>query len=301
MAAMYNIESFLESIGGEEDEWNSAAPRPINNFYRWNREVFVSLKRQLKRLFKEVYNAQDFTYREESLGAQERREVGRVREDTNVSTTIPDNLPPGFANRIISSSVVCPEPDQEPTVPDPPVDYTDEIEEYAKDAGPAPEPEGVEGGKATGIGKDLSDPDYREAAAKEVASTSELAAWVDSVVTSYATDEDFQELLADLSNAFLGGFGLPKNFNLDDLIAGAGGAWDRTLFESLDKDIDSTLAENYSRVTSLVGEMTGKEIDDFISANFHTPAEQTAARNAIDTLLTDDISVPSDFITTFFS
>jgi hypothetical protein len=252
-------------------------------------------------LFKEVYNAQDITHREENLGAAERREVGRVREETDVNTTIPDNLPPGFANRIISSTIICPEPAEEPSTPSPPVDYTDEIEEHARDAGPAPEPPGVEEGKATGIGEDLADADYREAAARDLASTSELATWVADVVTSYAADEDFQELLADLNNAFLGGFGLPKNFNLDDLIAGAGGAWDRTLFDSLAKDIDSTLAENYSRVTALVGEMSSEEIDDFVSANFHTADAQTAARDAIDTLRSDGISLPVDFMTTFFS
>ena len=300
LMSIYNIESFLDCIGGEEDEWNTEAPRPINNFYRWNQEAFVRLRRQLKLMFKEVYNAQDFTYREEGLGAAEQREVTRIREETDVNTTIPDDLPPGFANRVISSSVVCPEPEEEPATPEPPTDSTEDSDDDDSDPG-APELPGIEGGLPTKPGSELLDKDFREAAARKLASTSELATWVDSVVTSYATDEDFQELLADLNNAFLGGFGLPKNFNLDDLIAGAGGAWDRTLFESLGKDIDSTLAENYSRVTSLVGEMTGKEIDDFISANFHTPAEQTAARSAIDTLLTDDISVPSDFITTFFS
>ncbi len=114
LMSIYNIESFLDSIG-IEDDWNIDAPRPINNFYRWNQAAFVRLRRQLKLMFKEIYNAQDFTYREENLGASEQREVARIREETDVDTTIPESLPPGFANRIISSSVVCPDPEEEPS------------------------------------------------------------------------------------------------------------------------------------------------------------------------------------------
>ena len=47
--------------------------------------------------------------------------------------------------------------------------------------------------------------------------------------------------------------------------------------------------------------MSSEEIDDFVSANFHTADAQTAARDAIDTLRSDGISLPVDFVTTFFS
>ena len=88
---------------------------------------------------------------------------------------------------------------------------------------------------------------------------------------------------------------------LDDLVAGAGGAWDNDLFESLSLGIDATLAENYARVSSVASELTDSEIDDFINENFHSIPDQVAARGAIDALRTDGISLPADFMTTFFS
>jgi len=307
LMSVYNIESFLDCIGGEEDEWNTEAPRPINNFYRWNQESFVRLRRQLKLMFKEIYNAQDFTYREEDLGAAEQREVTRIREETDVNTTIPDDLPPGFANRIISSSVVCPESEEEPTTPEPPTDSTEDSEDpdddFIEEVGEAPELPGIDRGLPTEPGSELLDKDFREAAARELASSSDLVEWAENVIFGLdgPADEDFQQLLADLNGALLGGAGLPKNVRLDDLVAGAGGAWDRALFESLGLGIDATLAENYARVSSVVGELTDAEIDDFINENFHSIPDQVAARDAIEALRTDGISLPADFMTTFFS
>lgn len=299
MAAIYNIEAFLDSIGGNEDEWFSG-PRPINNYYSWNQQSFIRLRKQLKKLFQEVYNAQDFTYREDRLGAAEARDVAETRAETDIDATTAGDLPPGFSNRIISSNIICPEPEDEPSDRRPPVDYSDEIREYAEEAGDAPELEGIEEGLAEGPASDLVEDSYREAPARSEAASAELISWA-AEVGGYAADEDFQQLLADVNGALMGGAGLPKNINLDDLVAGAGGAWDRSLFEGLATGLDATLAEGFARVSSVAGAMTGEEVFDFVNANFHSITEQMAATELLTGLQSADISLPSDFMTTFFS
>ena len=103
---------------------------PPNSYYRWNRKFFPQLRRKLKRLFLELYNSNDFTYRPES-----RLQPGiNNATDTSRSTT-PENptgqLGPSLANNvIIQEGGLCGEPiegavfeepvDETPTTPDAP-------------------------------------------------------------------------------------------------------------------------------------------------------------------------------------
>ena len=132
------------------------------------------------------------------------------------------------------------------------------------------------------------------------AATADLASWA-AEVGVYAADEYTQQLLADVNGALVGGAGLPKNVNLDDLAAGAGGAWDMSLFEGLGLSLDPGLAENFARVSSVAGAMDGTEIFDFVNANFHSITEQMAVTEMLTGLQSVDFSLPGDFMTTFFS
>tara|TARA_R100000234_G_scaffold98268_1_gene66766 strand:- start:8993 stop:9907 length:915 start_codon:yes stop_codon:yes gene_type:complete len=109
--AIYNMEGFLESIG-VDDYWKFSVPRPPNNYGNWNKRAFVGLRRQLKKMFKEVYNSQDFMYRDEPLGASEARQVENVRNETNVDQSLGGNLAPGLTDRIIFGPIACPDDEE---------------------------------------------------------------------------------------------------------------------------------------------------------------------------------------------
>lgn len=109
--AIYNMEGFLDSIG-VDDDWNYATPKPLNNYLNWNKKAFVGLRRQLKKMFKEVYNSQDFMYRDEPLGASEARQVENVRTESNVDQSLGGNLAPGLTERIVFGPIACPEDEE---------------------------------------------------------------------------------------------------------------------------------------------------------------------------------------------
>ena len=59
-------------------------PPPPNNYYFWSRRAFPLLRRKLKKLFRELYNSNDFTYRAEPRDRRAREEVSRTRRETSV-------------------------------------------------------------------------------------------------------------------------------------------------------------------------------------------------------------------------
>ena len=101
----------MDSIG-VDDDWNYATPKPLNNYLNWNKKAFVGLRRQLKKMFKEVYNSQDFMYRDEPLGASEARQVENVRTESNVDQSLGGNLAPGLTERIVFGPIACPEDEE---------------------------------------------------------------------------------------------------------------------------------------------------------------------------------------------
>ena len=148
LTTIYTAEALLTTIG-KGDNWgvtrtpdglawvpvgSPLPPLPLrpppNSYYRWNRKFFPQLRRKLKRLFLELYNSNDFTYRPES-----RLQPGiNNATDTSRSTT-PENptgqLGPSLANNvIIQEGGLCGEPvegavfeepvDETPTTPDAP-------------------------------------------------------------------------------------------------------------------------------------------------------------------------------------
>ena len=80
LLGIYNVEGFLPSFG-TEDTWDltPARPRP---FQRWNEKIFPVLKRKLKRMFKDIYNSNDISYRPEPLGSSARQEANKLRLPT---------------------------------------------------------------------------------------------------------------------------------------------------------------------------------------------------------------------------
>ena len=91
---------------------NFTAPKPLNNYRNWNKKAFVGLRRQLKKMFKGVYNSQDFMYREEPLGASEARQVENVRTESNVDQSLAGDLAPGLTERIVFGPIACPEDEE---------------------------------------------------------------------------------------------------------------------------------------------------------------------------------------------
>ena len=119
---IFAAEAFLPSIGGISDTWLLApptpavpphfpagtgfpprlapAPAPPNNYYMWSRRAFPLLRRKLKKLFRELYNSNDFTYRSEPRNRRAREEVNRTREETSVGFPT-SGLSPELANNVI--------------------------------------------------------------------------------------------------------------------------------------------------------------------------------------------------------
>ena len=115
LLSVYNVEAFLRSMGHSEDEW--AVPPPVlplpfdflgipvpaigpPGFRNWNQKVFPVLRRQLKKTFVELYNSDNFAYREEALGTYARREVNDIREESDLDT-LETGLSPSLRGRII--------------------------------------------------------------------------------------------------------------------------------------------------------------------------------------------------------
>ena len=153
LTTIYTAEALLATIG-KDDNWSVfrapdglrwipvGSPPPLppllpprpppNSYYRWNRKFFPQLRRKLKRLFLELYNSNDFTYRPES-----RLQPGIDNATDTSRSTTPENptgqLGPSLANNvIIQEGGLCGEPiegavfeepvDETPTTPDvPPV------------------------------------------------------------------------------------------------------------------------------------------------------------------------------------
>ena len=68
--------------------------------------MFPVLRRKLKRAFREVYNSNDFTFEDEPIGQQARKQVNDIREDTNVESW-GENLAPEVSERVFTESAAC--------------------------------------------------------------------------------------------------------------------------------------------------------------------------------------------------
>ncbi len=112
---MFNIESFLDSVG-REDGWifpNIQMPIPEEvpiarlpaTYLSWNRKVFPVLKRRLKKVFNLLYRANDFSY--DPLDGSEQDEQVRNLSDSTNADSWSDRLTPETRARVILEDPTC--------------------------------------------------------------------------------------------------------------------------------------------------------------------------------------------------
>jgi uncharacterized membrane protein YgcG len=128
MLTIYSSEAFLSSVG-KEDSWilrkralpSAPLPRvylqppgapgpllpPPNNYYRWSKKFFPQLRRKLKRLFRDLYNSNDFTFQAERRNARSREDVDRIRRDSTVADTTAGLSPDVLNNIIVIEGGLC--------------------------------------------------------------------------------------------------------------------------------------------------------------------------------------------------
>jgi hypothetical protein len=114
---MFNIESFLESVG-RDDEWNfpnvqipipeafpiPRLPGPMT-YLSWNKKAFPQMKRRLKKLFNLLYRANDFSYNPSNRSANN-EEVTELSEGTSADSWS-ERLTPETRSRIIIEDPTC--------------------------------------------------------------------------------------------------------------------------------------------------------------------------------------------------
>ena len=123
LMTIYQAEAFLSSVGKAGDDWylnyDPVLPPRVgigvpptrvggapNNYYRRNRKVFPVLCRKLKRVFKEIYNSDDFSYEPERFGQESRDQVNDIRNDTAVDSWS-RGLSPELRDRLIEDTRGC--------------------------------------------------------------------------------------------------------------------------------------------------------------------------------------------------
>jgi hypothetical protein len=313
LVGVYNSEAFLSSIGDPEyDAWNPLVslsllstgagvgpPPPVPpppGFPLWNRRMFPKLKRDLKKMFNELYNSNDFLYEEESRGRRGRERANRERRATDINDWL-SGLSPNVRDLIIEDDPMREDCRLGGISDDPGTttgtssgedgytwvttfeDTSDEVEHDDTDDGTAD-------GSA---GSELSDDDVSGAPAASEAEAAERIALVERM-GEYANDAFAQELL----NEILGGFASGASWAADggknwENPAGAGGAWDLDSFSTeaftgLEiSALEVDLAADIAAAAGGVADMTNKEFNDFIFSNF-APGDQAAARDVMEGL-----------------
>lgn len=112
---VFNIESFLHSVG-RDDDWDrpntqspisdeTARPRAPVTYLSWNRKGFPVMKRRLKRAFKILYKANDFSY-DPSDSSIDNDQIRDLSERTNADSWS-DRLTPETRSRIIFEDPTC--------------------------------------------------------------------------------------------------------------------------------------------------------------------------------------------------
>lgn len=246
LVGIYNTEAFLSSIGGDDD-WKTGVglPRP---FRRWNKRIFPVLKRKLKKQFNEIYNSNDFTYVDQGPERASREEVERVRARFNIDWPRFGELTFPVSNRLVFSNPMC----YADEVGVDPTELFTEVEPEEPPTGdssgdpppPAPEPEGVAGGKPeTDYGK------LDEETIEGELSRDTLGAALAEV--------------ADIAGMEMGGFELMESLRSGDWYGGPGG---------FPAGVDEDLLSNIGIIWGW-GLPDGPPLDDFASAAGLTGAE----------------------------
>ena len=126
LLTIYSSEAFLSAVG-KEDNWTlrkrelpipglfrvylqapgGDLPPPPINYYKWNQKFFPQLRRQLKRLFRDLYNSNDFTFQEERRNARSRDDVDRIRRESTVDDTTAGLSPDILNNVIVIEGGLC--------------------------------------------------------------------------------------------------------------------------------------------------------------------------------------------------
>ena len=108
LVSIYCSQTFVDSVGFN-DGWllQPLEPPPgvpsLSAYAAWSGVSFKAMKRRLKRSFLNIYNSNDFTYREEPLGAKERAAVNELRRNTDIESW-EDGIGPDWRDRVLVES-----------------------------------------------------------------------------------------------------------------------------------------------------------------------------------------------------
>ena len=112
---MFNIESFLDSVG-RQDEWIIPniqlpapeiipIPLPPATYMTWSRKMFPAMKRRLKRIFNLLYRANDFSY--SPPGNEDAEETVEALSERSNADSWSDKVTPQTRTRIIFEDPTC--------------------------------------------------------------------------------------------------------------------------------------------------------------------------------------------------
>ena len=105
LLGIYTMESFVNCIGGEGSDWKNQGGL-IRPFKVWNKTVFPTLKRSLKKQFNTIYNSNDYTYMEPVVDREARLEAERLRIQSSMAPMF-DRLTAPVAARIVEANPIC--------------------------------------------------------------------------------------------------------------------------------------------------------------------------------------------------
>ena len=284
---------------------------PPPGFPMWNKKVFPKLKRDLKKMFNELYNSNDFLYEEESRGRRGRERANRERRATDINDWL-SGLSPNVRDLIIEDDPmredcrlggISDDPGSTTgtsSAGDAGVTWVTSTEETSDEAEHSDTDDGTADGSA---GSELSDDDFKGYPAATEAEAAERIELVERM-GEYANDAYAQELLGEILAGFGSGAGWARNGGKDwENPAGAGGAWDLDSFSTeaftgLEiSALQVDLAADIAAAAGGVADMTNKEFNDFIFSNF-APGDQAAARDVMEGLRdmpAADLSAMGDF------